>query len=72
MVRRLQYTQLAVPEEPAHGQLQKRARRHVVTVKDRDKLAVHLFQRVVDIARFGVFMRRASDVMYGDDVGEPP
>ena len=66
VVRRLHHRQLFLLQEPAHGHLQERARRHVVTVKDRDKLSCGILQRVVDVPGLSVFMRRTGDVFDAD------
>ena len=63
MVRRLHHRQLFLLQEPAHGHLQERARRHVVAVKNRNKLPGGILQRVVDVPRLSVFVRRTGDVL---------
>ena len=63
MVRRLHHRQLFLLQEPAHGHLQERARRHVVTVKDRDKLPCGILQRVVDVPGFRMLVSRTGDVL---------
>lgn len=72
MVRGLQHRQLFVFEEPAHGQLQEGARRHVVAVENRHELAGGLLQRIVDVAGLGVFVGRHGDVFHSHFVSERP
>ena len=71
MVRRLQHRQLRIFDKPADGHLQESARRHVVAVENRDKFAAAArFQRMVDIARLGVLVRRTHYVIHADAGGE--
>lgn len=42
----------------------------MVAVKDRDKLAFRVFQRVIDVAGLGVFMRGTGDVLYANGLGK--
>ena len=63
MVRRLHHRQRFLFQEPAHRHLQERARRHVVAVKDGDKLPCRILQRVVDVPGFGMFVRGAGDIL---------
>lgn len=63
-MRRLNHAELFIFKEPADGQLQERAGGHVVAVKDSDKLTGSLFQRIIDIASFGMLMSRTSNVMH--------
>ena len=66
VVRRLHHRQLFILQEPAHGHLQERARRHVVAVEDGDELAFRQLQRVVDVPRFCMFMRCTRDILNAD------
>ncbi|SPZ61898.1 Uncharacterised protein [Salmonella enterica subsp. enterica serovar Typhi] len=43
MMRRLHHRQLFLFQEPAHCHLQKRARRYMVAIEDRHKLAFRVF-----------------------------
>ncbi|MOA08850.1 hypothetical protein D3C78_1286480 [compost metagenome] len=70
MVRRLQHRQLLVFKEPAHGQLQERTRGDVIAVEDGNKITASMLERMVDIARFGVFMGRPGDVLHPDLCGK--
>ncbi len=70
VVRRLHHRQLFLFQEPAHGHLQERARRHVVAVKDRDKLPSGILQRVVDVPGFSVLVSRPGDVLDAHLLGE--
>ncbi len=70
MVRGLHHRQLLVFDKPAHGQLQERARRHVVAVKDRDKIAFRILQGIVDVACFRVFVSGTGDVLYPHRLGK--
>lgn len=61
-MRRLNHAQLFVFEEPAHGQLQERAGWHVVAVKNSDKFAGGLLQRIVDVTGFRVLVGRPCNI----------
>ncbi|MNM74715.1 hypothetical protein D3C81_864800 [compost metagenome] len=70
VMRGLQHRQFFVFEEPAHGQLQERARRHVVTVENRHKLTGRLFQCVIDVTGLGVFMGWPGNILHPHLFGE--
>ena len=56
MVRRLHHGEPRVAQQPAHGELQEGARRHVVAVEDGDVFAGGLGERVVDVAGLGALV----------------
>ncbi|STM18198.1 Uncharacterised protein [Escherichia coli] len=60
MVWSLHHRQLFLFQEPAHGHLQERSRWYVVAVENRHELAFGIFQRIVDVARFRMFMSGAG------------
>ena len=64
MVRRLHHRQLFLFQEPAHGHLQERSRWYVVAVEYRHELAFGIFQRIVDVARFRMFMSGTGDIFH--------
>lgn len=64
MVRRLHHRQLFFFQEPAHGHLQERSRWYVVAVENRHELAFGIFQRIVDVACFRMFMSGAGDIFH--------
>ena len=70
MVRRLHHRQLLLFQEPAHRHLQERAGRYVVAVKDGDKLPFGIFQRVVDVPGFRMFVGGTRDILHAYFIGE--
>ncbi len=72
MMRRLQHCQLRVAQHPAHGHLQKAARRHVVAVEQRDKRRIQLLQRVIDVSCLGIAVVLPRDVSDARLFGERP
>ncbi|MNO28061.1 hypothetical protein D3C76_179470 [compost metagenome] len=70
MVRCLHQRQFSVLEEPAHGQLQEGAHRHMVAVEDGDQLAVGDAQRMVEVAGLGMLAVGPHDIPYPDFVGK--
>lgn len=64
VVRRLHHRQLFLFQEPAHGHLQERSRWYVVAVENRHELAFGIFQRIVDVARFRMFMSGTGDIFH--------
>ena len=70
VVRGLHHRQLFLFQEPAHGHLQKRARWHMVAVKDRDELPFGVFQRIVDVTGLGVLVAGTGDIVHPDIFGK--
>ena len=64
MVRRLQHGAFWIALKPAHGGFQERARGQVVAVKNGDQLPIGFLQGVVQVARLGVVVVRADDVLH--------
>ena len=62
VMRRLQHAQLRVALEPAAGDLEEGASRHVIAVKDGDEVGGGLCERVIDVARLRMVMLGTSDV----------
>ena len=60
----LHHRQLFLFQEPAHGHLQERSRWYVVAVENRHELAFGIFQRIVDVARFRMFMSGTGDIFH--------
>lgn len=69
-MRRLQHRQFRVLEEPAHGDLQKRAGRHVVGIKHGDVFAIGGLERFVQVTGLGVVIVFTGQVANTDLLAE--
>ena len=73
MVRSLQHAQLAVAQKPAHGDLQKAARGHVIAIEDRDEGRTKASESGIDITGLGVQVivaRHVADAGFFSEVPE--
>lgn len=66
----LNYVEFFIFKELVDGQLQERVGGYVVIVKDSDKFIGSLFQCIIDIVCFGMFMSRVGNVVYFYFCGE--